>query len=86
MDGCSTDGTASAARNAGARVVKDDGKGKGAAVRQSLGLVETEFVVFMDADGSHDALDIPELVGPLAEGRATCASAAGSPVGVTSSR
>jgi glycosyltransferase involved in cell wall biosynthesis len=70
MDGCSTDGTASAAKAAGARVVKDDGKGKGAAIRQSLRLIETEFVVFMDADGSHDADDTPKLVGPLADGSA----------------
>lgn len=70
MDGRSTDNTANAARSAGARVVKDDGKGKGAAIRESLGLVETEFVVFMDADGSHDAHDTPNLVSPLADGSA----------------
>lgn len=70
MDGCSTDGTADEARNAGARVIKDDGRGKGAAIRQSLGLVETEFVVFMDADGSHDPHDTPKLVGPLVDGSA----------------
>ena len=70
MDGCSTDGTETAARNAGARVVKDDGRGKGAAIRQSLRLVDTEFVVFMDADGSHDAHDTPKLIAPLADGSA----------------
>jgi dolichol-phosphate mannosyltransferase len=70
MDGCSSDGTEAAARKAGARVVKDDGRGKGAAIRQSLGLVETEFVVFMDADGSHDAHDTPKLVAPLVDGTA----------------
>jgi dolichol-phosphate mannosyltransferase len=70
MDGCSTDGTAAAAQAAGARVVRDEGKGKGAAIRQSLGLVSTDFVVFMDADGSHDAHDTPKLVGPLADGSA----------------
>ena len=70
MDGRSTDGTANAARLSGARVVTDDGRGKGAAIRQSLKLVETEFVVFMDADGSHDAHDTPKLVGPLADGTA----------------
>jgi dolichol-phosphate mannosyltransferase len=70
MDGCSSDGTEAAARKAGARVVKDDGRGKGAAIRQSLGLVETEFVVFMDADGSHDAHDTPKLVAPRVDGTA----------------
>ena len=70
MDGKSADGTADVARRSGARVVTDDGRGKGAAIRQSLGLVDTEFVVFMDADGSHDAHDTPRLVGPLADGTA----------------
>lgn len=70
MDGCSSDGTAAAAQAAGARVIRDNGKGKGAAIRQSLGVVTTDFVVFMDADGSHDAHDTPRLVGPLADGSA----------------
>lgn len=70
MDGKSTDGTADVARRSGARVVTDDGRGKGAAIRQSLKLIDTEFVVFMDADGSHDPHDTPRLVRPLADGTA----------------
>lgn len=70
MDGRSTDTTAAEAQEHGARVVTDEGRGKGAAIRQSLALCKTEFVVFMDADGSHDPHDIPKLVGPLASGDA----------------
>ena len=66
MDGRSTDGTAEVAREAGARVFQDEGKGKGSAIRQSLSLCDTDFVVFMDADGSHDAADIEALVTPVA--------------------
>lgn len=67
MDGRSTDRTAEIAREAGARVVSDQGRGKGAALRQSLGLCQTRFVVFIDADGSHDPRDIARLVGRLSE-------------------
>lgn len=70
MDGRSTDATAANSQECGARVVTDEGRGKGAAIRQSLALCKTEFVVFMDADGSHDPHDIPKLVGPLANGDA----------------
>jgi glycosyltransferase involved in cell wall biosynthesis len=71
MDGRSQDATREKARAAGARVVSDPGRGKGAAIRASLTVCSTRFLVFMDADGSHDALDIPVLVSPLAAGEAT---------------
>lgn len=70
MDGRSSDDTGKIAREHGAQVFTDNGRGKGSAIRQSLLLVETEFVVFMDADGSHDAADIPRLVGRLSDGEA----------------
>ena len=62
MDGLSTDQTAEIARDAGAQVYTDPGKGKGSAIRQSLILTEADIVVFVDADGSHDPADIPRLV------------------------
>ena len=70
MDGRSTDATAAEAARAGARVIQDPGLGKGAAIRASIGACESEFLVFMDADGSHDARDIPSLVGALVSGEA----------------
>ena len=65
LDGGSRDGTANQARAAGARVVTDRGRGKGAAVRQSLAETTADIVVFLDADGSHDPADIPSLVRPV---------------------
>jgi dolichol-phosphate mannosyltransferase len=70
MDGHSTDGTAHAARDAGAEVHTDPGTGKGGAIRASLGLVAEPIVVFMDADGSHDPDDIPRLAEPVIDDRA----------------
>src|SRR5262249_5635202 len=65
MDGHSTDETAALARSAGATVYPDPGKGKESAIRQSLYVVDTDVVVFMDADGSPDPADIAKPVLPL---------------------
>lgn len=65
VDGHSTDRTRELAAAAGARVVLDNGCGKGAAVRQAFDEASHELIVFMDADGSHEVSDIPRLVAPL---------------------
>ena len=68
MDGHSADLTVERARAEGAEVHADPGKGKGAAIRASLSLVQEPVVVFMDADGSHDPADIPRLAAPIVDG------------------
>jgi dolichol-phosphate hexosyltransferase len=70
MDGRSSDETPAEARAAGAVVHADDGRGKGSAIRQSLGLIDADVVVFIDADGSHDPADIPRLLKPILTGEA----------------
>ncbi|MCD6352578.1 MAG: glycosyltransferase [Armatimonadetes bacterium] len=65
VDGHSTDGTPELARRMGAEVVEDEGLGKGAAIRQAIGLADADLLVFLDADGSHDPDDIPRLLAPL---------------------
>jgi glycosyltransferase involved in cell wall biosynthesis len=70
VDGRSTDATRERAAAAGARVASDPGKGKGAALRFALEQATTDVVVFIDADGSHEAADIPRLVAPIAAGEA----------------
>ena len=66
IDGHSTDRTREIAARHGARVVLDGGKGKGQAIRQSFTDAQTDILVFIDADGSHDTRDIPALVAPIA--------------------
>jgi dolichol-phosphate mannosyltransferase len=61
---------AAIATAAGARVIRDPGLGKGAALRLAVRHVTTPLCVFVDADGSHDPIDIPLLVAPLHEGKA----------------
>lgn len=70
LDGCSTDRTAEIAREMGVPVVRDQGKGKGAALRQAAEHIKTPIIVFMDADGSHDPIDIPLLIAPIKEDEA----------------
>lgn len=65
LDGRSTDRTVGIARSLGVQVVQDNGRGKGAALRQAANHVQTPITVFMDADASHDPIDIPLLVAPI---------------------
>jgi dolichol-phosphate hexosyltransferase len=66
VDGHSSDGTVAIAKEYGARVIQDNGLGKGDAVRVGLANARHPIAVLIDADGSHDPKDIPQLVGPIA--------------------
>jgi len=70
IDGHSTDKTREAASKLGATVILDNGKGKGAGLRQGIKAATGDILVFIDADGSHEAEDIPKLITPIAEGNA----------------
>ncbi|HIE53445.1 MAG TPA: glycosyltransferase family 2 protein [Armatimonadetes bacterium] len=70
VDGHSTDATREIAAAAGARVILDNGRGKGAAVRLALQEAKNDIVVFLDADGSHEVRDLPRLVEPILRGEA----------------
>lgn len=70
VDGHSTDRTRELAEAEGARAVLDPGRGKGAALRHALTETDADVVVYIDADGSHEASDIPRLVAPIQAGEA----------------
>lgn len=70
VDGHSTDETRELAASYGARVVLDNKKGKGDAIRVGAEAATHNIVVFMDADGSHDPGDIPLLAEPIKKGKA----------------
>ena len=70
VDGHSTDNTIAVARSLGARVVSDNGKGKGDGLRTAIREATGEIIVFIDADGSHDPRDIPAMVNVIAAGEA----------------
>lgn len=67
VDGHSKDKTREIAGEYGVKVILDNGKGKGSAIRQAISLVEDDIIVFIDADGSHNPHDIPHLVLPILE-------------------
>ena len=65
VDGNSEDSTRQIASDFGARVVLDNGIGKGDAIRVGIKESKGDILVFMDADGSHDSNDIHKLVIPI---------------------
>jgi glycosyltransferase involved in cell wall biosynthesis len=70
VDGLSTDGTAEVARRLlpTIRLVKQDGHGKGAALRAGFEAATGDIIVHLDADGSTDPAEIPAFVGALLAG------------------
>ncbi|MCG6552512.1 MAG: glycosyltransferase family 2 protein [Candidatus Magnetominusculus sp. LBB02] len=70
IHGPSSDNTAEVAAKRGVRIIQDNGRGKGAAIREAIKQVTGDIIVFIDADGSHDPDDIPRLIEPIVTGRA----------------
>jgi glycosyltransferase involved in cell wall biosynthesis len=68
VDDGSSDATAARAREAGACVIRHPyNKGNGAAVKTGTRHASGEFVLIVDADGQHDAVDAQRIVAPLGE-------------------
>lgn len=66
-DNASSDGTAVAARAAGARVVRETRVGKGNAIRRLFADVEADVYVMADGDSTYDAGSAPVMVDALLE-------------------
>ena len=65
----STDDTAQIAEQAGAKVISHPySKGKGAAIKTGARNAIGDVIVFMDADGQHDANDILKLIEKIEQG------------------
>ena len=70
VDNGSTDGSAQIARECGARVVREERRGYGRALRTGLSTAEGRLIVLGDCDTTYDFSALDELVGLLASG--TC--------------
>ena len=70
VDGHSKDGTRAVAEKHNAKVVLDNGRGKGDGIRSVIPHLQRDITVFIAADGSHDPADIPALLMPLKRGEA----------------
>lgn len=70
IDGNSKDNTVAVAKSYGARVVSQNGNGKGHAIRQVFnnGYLDVDTVALMDADGSMMPEEIPRFVEALKSG------------------
>jgi glycosyltransferase involved in cell wall biosynthesis len=70
VDNGSTDGSGVVAERLGARVVREDVPGFGAACFAGLTAATADVVCFMDCDASLHPGDLPGIVGPVAGGTA----------------
>lgn len=70
VDGHSTDGTVAVAQELlpDIIIVKQEGRGKGAALRSGFRAATGDIIVMIDADGSTDPAEIPLFVGALLAG------------------
>jgi glycosyltransferase involved in cell wall biosynthesis len=69
VDDGSTDRTAEAAGNAGARVIRlEINEGKGAALQHGIRGTSGDLLVFIDGDGQDNPMEIPLLIGAFAPG------------------
>ncbi len=65
VDGHSKDNTKKIALKEGAKFILDNGLGRGDGVRLGIKAAKGEVVVLFDADGSHEAKDIPKFILPI---------------------
>jgi glycosyltransferase involved in cell wall biosynthesis len=70
VDDGSTDDTAEIARGKGALVIQHTNRGKGAAIRAAIPLVDGDIAVIQDADMEYDPNEVPDLIEPIRRGAA----------------
>jgi dolichol-phosphate mannosyltransferase len=62
VDGCSTDKTIDIARQKGARIIIEEDRGKGAAVRTAFRRIDTDYVIMVDGDDTYPIDVVPRMV------------------------
>ncbi len=68
VDGHSTDGTVEIVRRLGYRLLFQEGRGLGKAIGKGIEHTEGDVIIIVDADGSDETKDIPELIKRIGEG------------------
>ncbi len=69
IDGNSVDDTVGRAREAGARVILQSGKGKGQALKEAFDQIEDGYILMIDGDGTYLPSEAHILLDPLRQGR-----------------
>jgi glycosyltransferase involved in cell wall biosynthesis len=70
VDGHSHDDTCERAKQAGADIIYQEGKGKGWALRTAFNHVKSDIYVTIDGDATYDARELDNLIQPIIDGRA----------------
>jgi len=65
IDGRSSDNTVKIAREAGATVRTQSGKGKGNAIIEAFEVIEQQYILMLDGDGTYSAKDAEKMLTPL---------------------
>ena len=65
IDGRSSDNTVKNAREAGALVRTQSGKGKGNAIIEAFEVIEQPYILMLDGDGTYSAKDAEKMLTPL---------------------
>ena len=65
IDGKSSDNTVKFAREAGANVRTQSGKGKGNAIIEAFEVIEQPYILMLDGDGTYSARDAEKMLTPL---------------------
>jgi dolichol-phosphate hexosyltransferase len=65
IDAKSSDNTVKIAREAGATVRTQSGKGKGNAIIEAFEVIEQQYIIMLDGDGTYSAKDAEKMLTPL---------------------
>jgi len=65
VDGKSTDNTVKTAREAGAMVRTQSGRGKGNAIIEAFDIIEQPYILMLDGDGTYSPKDAEKMLTPL---------------------
>jgi len=65
VDGKSSDNTVKSARDAGATVRTQSGKGKGNAIIEAFEVIEQPYILMLDGDGTYSSKDAEKMLTPL---------------------
>jgi glycosyltransferase involved in cell wall biosynthesis len=68
VDDGSTDRSAELAQREGVTVIRQEHRGKGAAIRAAIPLIDGDIVVIQDADMEYDPAEVPVLIEPIQRG------------------
>ena len=68
VDDGSTDRSADLAERDGVTVVRQEHRGKGAAIRAAIPLIDGDIAVIQDADMEYDPAEVPALIEPIQRG------------------